>query len=137
MKKSQQQLNDQDLVIDNSTKNERRKQRRYKMNKNILSISEDVLAEAVDISGSGISCKSIAGVDKRLPQIYEIDLLNCELGTSVEGLHGRLVRSSNELISLVVSSTMVMNFSLEFLGLTQIKRKQLFQFIKKGEGNSI
>jgi hypothetical protein len=137
MKKSQQQLNDQDLVIDNSTKNERRKQRRYKMNKNILSISEDVLAEAVDISGSGISCKSIAGVDKLLPQIYEIDLLNCELGTSVEGLHGRLVRSSNELISLVVSSTMVMNFSLEFLGLTQIKRKQLFQFIKKGEGNSI
>jgi hypothetical protein len=132
MEKYQQQLNV--LVFDSSSKNERRKHPRYKMNKNILSISEDVLAEVVDISEAGISCKCLASFDKLLIQIYKIELLNCELGTSVEGLHGRLIRSSNRAISLALSSTIIMNFSLEFQDLTQIKRKQLFQFIKYGEG---
>ena len=132
MEKYQLQLNV--LVFDSSSKNERRKHPRYKMNKNVLSISEDVLAEVVDISGAGISCKCLASFDKLLAQIHKIELLNCGLGTSVKGLHGRLVRSSIRALSLASPSTMIMNFSLEFQDLTQIKRRQLFQFIKYGRG---
>ena len=96
----QQQINDKVLVFDSSTKNERRKHPRYKKNKNILFVSEDILAEVVDVSESGISCKFLAGFDKLLTQIHQIELLDCELGTSIEGLHVRLVRSSNKTIPL-------------------------------------
>jgi hypothetical protein len=102
-----------------------------------LSINDDVLAEAVDISRSGISCKCLASVDILLTKIQKIELLNCELGTSVKGLHGRLVRSNNRPISLASPSTVIMNFSFEFQNLTPIQRKQLFQFIKDGEWSGI
>lgn len=101
-----------------------------------MSISEDILAEAVDISGSGISCKCLASADKLLAEIHTIELLNCELGTSVEGLHSRLVRRDNIPVLPALPSMMFLNFGLEFQGLTQTKRKQLFQFIKDGVMNT-
>jgi len=136
MKESQQQLNHQGLVFGSLTANERRKRPRYTMNKNILSISEDILAEVVDISGSGISCKCLASADELLAEIHIIDLLNCEFGTSVKGLHSRLVRRDYIPVWLTSPSMMILNFSLEFQGLTQTKRKQLFQFIKDGAMNT-
>jgi len=129
----QQQINDQVFVFDSSAKNERRKYPRYQTNKNILCISEDILAEVVDVSGSGISCKFLARCDKLLAQTHLIELLDCELGTSIKGLFGRLVRCSNKAISLASPLMMIMNFSLEFQNLTQIQRKQLFHFIENGE----
>jgi hypothetical protein len=128
----QHQINDQVLVFDGSTKNERRKHPRYKTNKNILFISEDILAEVVDVSGSGISCKFLARFDKLLGQMHQIELLDCELGTSIKGLYGRLVRFSNKAICLASPLMMIMNFSLEFQDLTQIQQKRLFQFIENG-----
>ncbi len=136
MKESQQQPNHQGSVLGSFTANERRKHTRYMMNNNIMSISEDILAEAVDISGSGISCKCLASAGKLLPKIQTIELLNCELGTSVKGLHSRLVRCDDIQVLPVSPSMMFLNFSLEFQGLTQIKRKHLFQFIKDGAMNT-
>ncbi len=134
MKESQQQLNHQGLIFGGFSIYERRKHPRYTMNKQIMSISEEVLAEAVDISGSGISCKCLAKDDKLLTEIHTIELLNCELGTSVKGLHSRLVRRNN--IAPASLLMMSLNFSLEFHGLTHTKRKQLFQFIKEGVMNN-
>lgn len=135
MKESLQQINHQGPILGGFTANERRKYPRYKMNEEILSISEGVLAEAVDISGSGISCKCLANDEKLLAEIHTIELLNCELGTSVKGFHCRLVRYNNIAVS-PASQAMMLNFSLKFQELTQTKRKQLFQFIKDGVMNA-
>ena len=95
MEKYQQiQANDHSLVFNRTTENERRKHPRYKMKK-IISINNDILAEVVDISGSGISCTCLGNIEKPFTCINEIELLNYELGTSVKGLHCRLVRSRN------------------------------------------
>jgi hypothetical protein len=136
MKESQQQLNHQGSILGGFTANERRKHTRYMLNKKIMSISEEILAEAVDISGSGISCKCLASAGKLLPKIQTIELLNCELGTSVKGLHSRLVRRDKIPVLPASPSMMFLNFSLEFQGLTQTKRIQLFQFIKDGVKNT-
>lgn len=133
----QQQINTHAVVFDSSTKNERRKHPRYKTNKNILFVNKDILAEVVDVSGSGISCAFLARYDRIFTQIHQIQLLDCELGTSIEGLHGRLVRSSNKAISFASPLMMIMNFSVEFQDLTQLQSKRLFQFIKNGERNGI
>lgn len=101
------------------------------MNNQVVSFNKDILAEVVDISESGMLCRCPASVDKSLNKIDEIELLNCALGTSITGLHCRLVHSRKKPISPAPQSTMIMNFSLEFLDLTRMKHKQLFQFIKK------
>ena len=59
------------------------------------------------------------------------------MGTSVEDLFGRLVRSSKQVSFPASLSVMIMDFSLEFLDLTYIKRKQLLQFIEEGRGSLI
>ncbi len=129
-----QQLNHQALLIVNPLKNKRRKHPRYKMNENVLSISEDILAEVLNISRSGISCQCLASVDEAITRIEEIELFNYQLGTSVNGLLCNWVRSSIKTISPTSPLTMVMDFSLNFQDLTQIKQRQLFQFIKDGGG---
>jgi hypothetical protein len=102
------------------------------MNENVLSISGDILAKVIDISRSGISCQCLASVDRAITGINEIELLNCQFGTSVKGLVCRWVRSSIKTISPTSPSTMIMDFALKFEDLTQIKQEQLFQFIKDG-----
>ena len=110
--------------------NERRKHPRYRVNKDVLSINQDVLAEVIDISNSGMACRCLTSTDKPLTAITEIELLNCELGTSIESLHCRMVRSSNKTISGAFTSTMIMHFSLEFQNITGSQHQQLDQFIK-------
>lgn len=127
-----QQLNHPALLFVHPIKNKRRKYPRYKMNENILSINGDILAEVIDISRSGISCKCLASVDKAITGIDEIELFNCQFGTSVKGLLCKWVRSSIKTISPTSPLMMIMNFSLKFEDLTQIKQEQLFQFIKDG-----
>jgi c-di-GMP-binding flagellar brake protein YcgR len=122
---------DQEPNINSSTKIERRRHTRHKINKNLLSISEDVMAEVVDISGSGISFQFPAIAGKRLKKIDKILLLDCQFGTSVEDLTCRLVRSSNTINAQTLPATMIMNCGLEFYLLSRIKYKQLIQFIKK------
>ncbi|MFH0784290.1 MAG: PilZ domain-containing protein [Pseudomonadota bacterium] len=132
------QLSDQEPIIYSSTKIEQRKYPRYKMSKDVLSISEDVMAEVVDISGSGISFKFPAIVGKRMNKIENILLLNCQLGIAVEELTCRMIRSSNYIISKTLPAKMIMNCSLEFQNLSKIKRKQLFQFIEEcSEDNNV
>jgi c-di-GMP-binding flagellar brake protein YcgR len=123
---------DQPLDIKSSSRNERRKHPRYKMNENVLSISEGVLAEVEDISVSGISFRYQTSADDQLRKAYDILLLNCQLGTSVEGLSGRLIRSGDKTISSTLPSKMIMHCSLEFHDLNQMKRQQLGKFIKDG-----
>ena len=124
------QLSDQE-PISSSTKIEQREYPRYKINKDVLSISEDVMAEVVDISRSGISFQCPTIVGKRIIKINKILLLNCQFGTSVEELTCRLVRSSNKILSQTLPAKMIMNCGLEFHLLSQRKHKQLIQFIKK------
>lgn len=123
---------DQHLVNKSSGKNERRKYPRYKMNENVLSIGEDVLAEVEDISVSGISFRYQTSADDQVRKAFDIMLLNCQLGTSVEGLSGRLIRSGDKTISPGLPSTMIMHCGLEFHNLNQMKRQQLRKFIKDG-----
>lgn len=123
---------DQPLVNKSSSKNERRKYPRYKMNENVLSIGEDVLAEVEDISVSGISFRYQTSADDQVRKAFDIMLLNCQLGTSVEGLSGRLIRSGDKTISPGLPSTMIMHCGLEFHNLNQMKRQQLRKFIKDG-----
>ncbi len=125
------QPSDQGPIINSFTKIERRRHTRHKMNKDLLSISEDVMAEVVDISGSGISFQCPTVVGKRIKKIDKILLLNCQFGTSVEELTCRLVHSSNKVDSQTLPATMIMNCGLEFHLLSQIKHRQLIQFIKK------
>ena len=132
-----QQPHVNDHVIDRSTRNERRKYPRYTMNKEVLSINEDILAEVVDISESGISLRCLASVAEKLNAIITIEIVDCGMGTSVKDLFCRLVRSSKKVISPASISAMIMNSSFEFLDLTQIKRKQLLQFIDEGRRSCI
>lgn len=127
-----QQLNHQALLFLHSINKTRREYPRYKMNENVLSISGDILAKVIDISRSGISCQCLASVGKAITGVNEIELLNCQFGTSVKGLLCKWVRSSIKPISPASPLTMVMNFSLKFEDLTLIKHEQLFQFIKDG-----
>jgi hypothetical protein len=48
-----------------------------------------------------------------------------------------LVRSSKKVFSPVSLSAVITNFSFQFQDLTQIKRKQLLQFIEDGRGSWI
>jgi c-di-GMP-binding flagellar brake protein YcgR len=109
---------------------ERRRHIRYRMDKNVLSISDDILAEVLDISTCGMGCQGLTSCEKPLTEINEIEILNCELGTSVEGLHCRLVRTRERAISDALTSTMIVNFGLEFQGLSETQRKKLHLFIK-------
>ena len=110
--------------------NERRKHPRYRVNKDVLSINKDILAEVLDISNCGMSGRCLTSTHMPLTAITEIDILNCELGTSIEGLPCRMVRSSKKTISDALTSTMIMNFSLEFQHLTRNQNFKLDQFIK-------
>ena len=110
---------------------ERRRNVRYKMNKNVLSISQDILAEVLDISYCGMGCKCLTNSEKPLGPITEIELLNCELGTSIEGLPCSLVRSREKTISEVFTSTKIVNFGLEFTRIDEHQRKLLVLFIKE------
>jgi hypothetical protein len=109
---------------------ERRKHPRYKMSKNVLAINQDILAEVIDISNGGMACQCLSSTDRPLAVISDIEILNCELGTSIEGLSCRMVRSSNKTISDTFTSTMIMNFIIEFQNVTSKQFKQLDQFIK-------
>ena len=124
-------------MSDSSPNDERRRHPRYTMNKKVLSINEDILAEVVDISESGISLRCLANVSEKLNKIITIEIVDCGMGTSVEDLFGRLVRSSKQVSFPASLSVMIMDFSLEFLDLTYIKRKQLLQFIEEGRGSLI
>ncbi len=108
---------------------ERRKRPRHRVNKDVLSINQDILAEVIDISACGMSCRCLMSTDKPLTAIAEIELLNCELGTSIECLPCRMVRSSKKNISDAFTSTVIMNFSLEFQDLSGRQCRQLDQFI--------
>jgi hypothetical protein len=108
---------------------ERRKYPRYRVDKDVLSINQDILAEVLDISTGGMSCRCLMSTDKPLTAITEIELLNCELGTSIECLSCRIVRSSKKTISDAFTSTVIMNFGLEFQDLTGSQCQQLDQFI--------
>jgi hypothetical protein len=110
--------------------NERRRHPRYKMNRDILSINQDILAEVLDISNSGMSGRCLTSTSKPLTAISEIDILNCELGSSIEGLPCRMVRSREKPITDALISTMIMYFSLEFQHLTSSQHYRLSQFIK-------
>ena len=107
---------------------ERRNNPRYRVNKNILSISEDVLAEVIDISKSGFSCKCLIRNDKQIPNITLIELLDCKLGTSVEGIPCRIVHSRKNIQDTSLS-TMIMNLGLEFRNLTPSQDELVDQFI--------
>ena len=109
---------------------ERRKYTRYKVTQDVLSVNQDVLAEVIDISECGISCQGLTYTAKPLATIIEIELLNCELGTSIDCLPCRIVRRSKKAIFDEFASTMIMNFSLEFTNLTSKQLKLLGQFIK-------
>lgn len=108
---------------------ERRKRPRYRVNKDVLSLNQDILAEIIDISACGMSCRCLMSTDKPLTAITEIELLNCELGTSIECLPCRMTRSSKKHISDAFTSTVIMNFSLEFQDLTGRQCRQLDRFI--------
>ncbi len=115
----------------NTVQKERRKNIRYRVNKDVLSISKDILAEVIDISPSGMGCKCLRNSDIPLSQINEIDIMNCEVGTSVEGLQCKLVRSSEKTISDALTSTIIVDFGIEFIGASESQRKQLHKFIKE------
>jgi hypothetical protein len=100
------------------------------MNKDVLSINQDILAEVLDISNCGMSGRCLTSTVKPLTAITEIDILNCELGISIEGLPCRMVRCSKKKISDALTSTLIMNFSLEFQFLTSNQHLILDQFIK-------
>ena len=110
---------------------ERRKRPRYKVNKDVLSINQDILAEVIDISTCGMSCRCLMSTDKPLTTITEIELLNCELGTSIECLPCKMVHNSKKKISDAFTSTVVMNFGLEFQDLTGRQCQLLDQFISE------
>jgi hypothetical protein len=114
----------------NTVYNERRKYPRFRMNKDVLSINQDILAEVLDISNCGMLGRCLTSTAKPLTAITEIDILNCELGISIEGLPCRMVRSSKKTISDALTSTMIMNFSIEFQFLTNNQLFKLDQFIK-------
>ena len=118
-------------ILPIQTKTEQRKYPRYKMNGNVLSISDDVLAQVVDLSGSGISFQCPTIVGEKMNKIGKILLLNCQFGTSVEELACKMVRSSNKINSQTLPAKIIMNCSLEFENLSKSKRKQLFQFINE------
>jgi len=109
---------------------ERRRNPRYKLNKDVLSINQEILAEVMDISKSGVACQCLMSTRKSLPDFVEIELLNCELGTSVECLPCRMVRCNKKFILDAFTSTMIMSFSLEFKNLTAAQRKELARFIR-------
>ena len=132
-----QQLQLNELISENSCKNERRNSPRYTMHENVWFVSKDVSAEVVDISESGMSLRYLASVDKPPGKIVTFELLNFELKTSFKGGCCRLVRSSNKAFSPASPATMIIHFSLEFMDLTQIKCKQLLQFIQDGERSGI
>lgn len=113
-----------------TVRTERRKDPRYRVSTNVLAINQDILAEVIDISNCGMACRCLSSTDRPLTVITNIEILNCELGTSIEGLSCRMVRSNKKSISDVFISTMIMNFILEFQNLTSKQSKQLNQFIK-------
>jgi hypothetical protein len=113
-----------------ATFKERRRAPRYKLNKDVLSINQQILAEVMDISRSGIACQCLMSTQKALPDFHEIELLNCELGTSIESLPCKMVRSDKKYILDAFTSTMIMSFSLEFKDLTEKQARELARFIQ-------
>jgi c-di-GMP-binding flagellar brake protein YcgR len=112
-----------------AVRNERRRHPRYRVNKDVLSINQDILAEVIEISKCGMSCRCLTSTARPLTSITEIELLNCDHGTSVENLHCRMVRSSKKSISGAFTSTQIMHFSLEFQLISKTQRRQLDRFI--------
>jgi c-di-GMP-binding flagellar brake protein YcgR len=110
---------------------ERRRYIRHQMSKNVLSISKDTLAEVLDISPCGMGCKCLRDSAVPLTQVTEIEIVNCDADTSVEGLRCRLVRVRERKISDALPSTMIVNFGLEFGQVTQAQKQQLDTFIKE------
>ena len=96
------------------------------MNTYALSVNQDILAEVIDISNSGLSCRSLTSKDTPWPTVIEMGLLNCTFGKSVENLSCRMIRSNR----VTTNRKTFMNFSLEFQNLTSWQRNQLDQFIK-------
>ena len=105
---------------------ERRRDPRFRMNTYALSASQDILAEVLDISNSGINCRCLTCDDAPLPAVTEVGLLDCTFGKSVENLVCRVVRSSRE----IGKRKTFVNFSLKFENVTSEQRNQLDQFIK-------
>lgn len=108
---------------------ERRKHTRYKAHENVLAFNEDTLAEVIDISSGGISCRCLTSIDNPIAAVTHIDVLNCDQGTSVQGLTGKMIRSSEKAISESLSSTRIFYFSLQFTDMNDNQFVQLFQFI--------
>lgn len=109
--------------------NERRSYPRYRVHTYALSVNADILAEIVDISNCGMSCRYLTSNNKSLPDITEMGILNCESGNFVQNLSCRMVRSSQETVSDTLPMTVSIIFILKFHDLASEQRKQLDQFI--------
>lgn len=109
---------------------ERRKFKRYPIHQNSMICNEESLAEVLDISKGGLACRNFVGLHGASDILTDVELLNCEIGLSVQGLNCRLVRSKDREGGTRVQSDQEPDCFLEFVELSDMQANALGTFIE-------
>lgn len=109
---------------------ERRKFKRFQIHQNSMLCNEGSLAEVFDISKGGLACRNFVGLQGASDILTEVELLNCEIGLSVQGLKCRLVRSKEHAGGSVVQNNQEADCFLEFVELSEMQANALGTFIE-------
>ncbi|WP_136807537.1 PilZ domain-containing protein [Desulfosediminicola flagellatus] len=109
---------------------ERRKFKRYPIHQNSMLCNEESLAEVLDISKAGLACRNFVGLEGASGILSDVELLNCEIGLSVQGLKCRLVRSQERKGNTLVQNNQGPDCFLEFVELSDMQANALGTFIE-------
>lgn len=109
---------------------ERRRFKRYPIQQNSMLCNERSLAEIFDISSGGLACRNFIGVQDTSDTLNDVEIINCEIGLSVQGLKCRLVRTKNLTDTPAGKNNQEADCFLEFVGLNDVQSSALGTFIE-------
>lgn len=115
---------------------DRRRFTRYQVHQNSILCNGESLAEVLDISAGGLACKSFIDQQDSSKVITDVEILNCDIGQSVQGLNCRRVRIGEKVEQVSVKNGMSPDCFFEFIEMSSRQADELRRFIKESSNGS-
>ena len=116
---------------------ERRRYPRYTVGSDALLYNQEHFAEILNISIGGIACRCLLESDGFSSEVNNVDLLDCNGGTNVQGLKCRRVRKSAPKSLQEHGSDLTNEHFFEFIDLSKTQTEELQQFILSCTSGSV